>query len=51
MNNFAILDEKELYSVEGGSILFVLGCVGLGVLATGFCGLGIYNGYCEVKSK
>lgn len=39
------LCEDDLDNVAGGGVLFVLGCVGLGVLAVGGLACGIINGY------
>lgn len=44
-NNGGELSEEALDDVAGGGVLFILGCVGLGVVAVGGLACGIYNGY------
>ena len=38
------LTKTEMLETNGGSGLFLLFCIISGIMATGSCGLGIYNG-------
>lgn len=45
IDNGGELSPEDLDDVSGGGVLFVLGCVGLGVTALAGLAIGIYNGY------
>lgn len=45
IDNGGELSTEELDDVSGGGVLFVLGCIGLGVTALAGLAIGIYNGY------
>lgn len=45
IENGSELSPEDLDDVSGGGALFILGCIGLGVVALGGLALGIYNGY------
>lgn len=45
IDNGGELSVEDLDDVSGGGVLFVLGCVGLGVVALAGLAIGIVNGY------
>ena len=45
IDNGGEISPEELEDVSGGGALFVLGCIGLGVVALGGLAIGSYNGY------